>query len=168
MTLDSIVEKFKRFEPEFIQSMEDYYLKKPSITYSDELKFYLGEHTIKLIHFAGHTAGQTAVYVPQERVVFTGDNIFFKVQTFIHQGYLEQWIDSLKKIESLDVDVIIPGHSAICEKSYIPEQIAFIQEWMETVKDAIKQGLSKTEAQEKISFFDRYPMDVGLPEERGF
>jgi len=119
------------------------------------------------MHLPGHTAGQTAVYIPRERAVFTGDNIFFKVQTFIHQGFPEQWIDSLKKIDALDVDVIIPGHGDACDKSYIPEQISFIQEWVETVKAAIRKGLTKEEAQAKISFLHRYPMDAGHPEERG-
>ncbi|MFH1251973.1 MAG: MBL fold metallo-hydrolase, partial [bacterium] len=168
LPMDSIVEKFKRHEPNFMRSLEKYYLKVPSITYSDRLTLYLGEHTLELMHLPGHTAGQTAIYIPRERVVFTGDNIFFKVQTYIYQGCPEQWIDSLKKIESLDVDVIVPGHGAICDKSYISEQISFIQEWVETVKEAIRKGLTKEEAQAKISFLDRYPMDVGIPEERGF
>jgi len=168
LPMDSIIEKFKRFEPAFMESLEEYFIKAPSITYSDRLTIYSGDHTIELINLPGHTAGQTAVYIPQERVVFTGDNIFCKVQTFIHQGFPEEWIDSLKKIESLDIDVIIPGHGEICDKSYIPEQISFIQEWVDTVKDAIQKGLTKEEAQAKISFLDRYPMDIGHPEERGY
>jgi cyclase len=151
-----------------MESLEEYFIKAPSVTYTDRLKIYAGDHTLELINLPGHTAGQTVVYVPQERVVFTGDNIFYKVQTFIHQGFPEEWIDSLKKIEALDIDIIIPGHGEICDKSYIPEQIAFIQEWVDTVKEAIRKGLTKEEAQAKISFLDRYPMDVGHPEERGF
>ena len=168
LPMDSIVEKFKRFEPEFMASLGTYRLKTPSITYSDRLTIYAGEHTLELMNLPGHTAGQTAVYIPQERAVFTGDNIFYKVQTFIHQGFPEEWIASLKKIESLDVDVIIPGHGDICDKSYIPEQISFIQEWVDTVKEAIAKGLTKEEAQAKISFLDRYPMDIGHPEKRGY
>jgi len=167
LPMDSILEKFNRFEPEFMKSIEKYFIKKPSITYTDKLTLYIGDHTIELMNLPGHTAGQTAVYIPQERVVFTGDNIFFKVQTFIHQGFPEQWLESLKIIDSLDVDVIIPGHGEICDKSYIPEQISVIQEWVGTVKAAIQKGLTKEEAQATISFLDRYPMDIGHPEGRG-
>jgi glyoxylase-like metal-dependent hydrolase (beta-lactamase superfamily II) len=167
LPMDSILEKFRRLEPGFMKSIETYFIKIPSLTFSDRLTLYPGDHTLELIHLPGHTAGQTAVYIPRERVVFTGDNIFFKVQTFIHQGFPEQWIDSLKKIDALDVDAIVPGHGDVCDKRYIPEQIAFIQEWVETVKEAIRKGLTKEEAQAQISFLDRYPMDVGHPEERG-
>ena len=62
----------------------------------------------------------------------------------------------------MDVDLIIPGHGEICDKSYLKEQASFIEEWVEAVRKGIQQGLSKEEAQEKISFLDRYPMDVGL------
>lgn len=167
LTVDPILVKFKRFEPEFFKSIDKYFIKKPSITYTEKLTLYLGGHTLELIYLPGHTIGQTAVYIPQERVAFVGDNIFYKNQTFLHESLPDQWIDSLKKIATLDIDVIIPGHGEVCDKSYIPEQIAFIEEWIHTVKKAIRKGLTKEDAQAKISFLDRYPMDVGHPEGRG-
>jgi glyoxylase-like metal-dependent hydrolase (beta-lactamase superfamily II) len=142
--------------------MEGYFLRRPSITFSERLSLHLGEHTFEVIHLPGHTASQSAVYIPEERVVFTGDNIFNKVQTFLHEAYPDDWLQSLKRIQGLDVDVIIPGHGEVCDKSYIKEQASFIEEWVDAVKDAIKQGLTKEEAQDGISFLDRYPMDIGI------
>ncbi|MBU2497617.1 MAG: MBL fold metallo-hydrolase, partial [Proteobacteria bacterium] len=107
-------------------------------------------------------AGQIGVYIPEERVVFTGDNVFHKVQTFLHYAYPDDWLHSLKRIEELDVDVIVPGHGDICDRGYVKEQAAFIEEWVEAVREAISQGLSKEEAQAGISFLDRYPMDIGI------
>ena len=73
-----------------------------------------------------------------------------------------QWLESLKKIEEMDVNVIVPGHGEVCNKSYIPELSSFIQEWIDTVRRAVDQGLSKEEAMEKISFLDRYPVGPGI------
>ncbi len=160
--LNMVMERMKVIDPEGLSLMEGYSLKKPSITFSERLFLYLGEHTFEVIHLPGHTASEVAVYIPEERVVFTGDNIFYKVQTFLHQGYPEEWLQSLKRIGELDVDVIVPGHGEVCDKSYLKEQVAFIEEWVEAVRQAIKQGLTKEEAQAKISFLDRYPMDIGI------
>lgn len=162
LSIDIILERIKAIDPAGLPLMEGFFYKKPSITFSDRLTLYVGQYTFELIYLPGHTAGQIAVYIPEERLVFTGDNIFHKVQAFFYQAYPDEWLQSLKRIGELDVDVIIPGHGEVCDKSYLKEQASFIEEWVEAVKNAIKQGLSKQEAQEKISFLDRYPMDVGL------
>jgi glyoxylase-like metal-dependent hydrolase (beta-lactamase superfamily II) len=72
-----------------------------------------------------------------------------------------EWLDSLKRLEQLEADVFVPGHGSICDRSYIREMSTFIQDWIDAVSAAIVQGMSLEEAQEKVSFFDRYPMEPG-------
>ena len=134
----------------------------PDITFSNNMNLYLGDHTFELIHLPGHTTGEIAVYIPQERVVFTGDNIFYKVQTFLQEALPFEWLESLEKIGNIDADILVPGHGEVCDKSYIKEQSEFIKDWIDAVKKAISDGLSQKEAAKNISFIDRYPMDVGL------
>ena len=162
LTVEGIKEWVGTGDPAGLPLMEGYYLKRPSLTFSERFFLYLGDHTFEAIHLPGHTASQTAVYIPRERVVFTGDNIFHRCQAFFHEAYPVEWLESLKRIEQLDVDVIVPGHGDVCDRSYIKEQASFIEEWMDAVREAIRQGLSKEEAQERISFLDRYPMDIGI------
>lgn len=162
LTTEGIREWVRSGDPEGVSLMEGYFLRKPSITFSERLFLHLGDHTFEVIHLPGHTASQSAVYIPEERVVFTGDNIFHRCQAFFHEAYPEEWLRSLKRIGELDVDTIVPGHGEVCDKSYIGEQASFIEEWMGVVKQAIGQGLSKEEAQDTISFLDRYPMDIGI------
>ena len=65
------------------------------------------------------------------------------------------------QLEQLEADVLVPGHSNICDRSYIREMSVFIQDWIDAVSAAITQGMSLEEAQEKVSFLDRYPMEPG-------
>ncbi|MDY6916396.1 MAG: MBL fold metallo-hydrolase [Chloroflexota bacterium] len=160
--LDMVKERMKVTDPEGLRLMEGYSLKKPSVTFSERLVLHLGEHTFEAIHLPGHTASETAVFIPEERVVFTGDNVFYKVQLFIHQGYPGEWLESLKRIGELEVDVIVPGHGEVCDKSYLEEQASFVRDWVQAVQEAIDKGLSKEEAKERISLLDRYPMGAGL------
>jgi len=161
-SLESIMERLRaspdRAGPDEAALIEKYQVRPPTVTFSEQLNIYLGRHSFELIHTPGHTAGQIAVYVPEERVLFTGDNIFYKVQIWIHEGNPFHWLESLKKIEVMDVDVIVSGHGEVCDKSFIPEISSFIQEWIDAVRNAINQGLSKEEAMDKISFLDCYPM----------
>lgn len=149
-------------DPESLSLLKDYSFRPPTITLSQRLTIYLGEHTFQLINMPGHTPYQVAVYIPEEKVVFTSDNIFHKVQAFLHQCLPDEWLQSLQQLEELDADVLVPGHGSTCDRSYIPEMRAFIQDWMDTVQAAIDRGVSLEEALETISMLDRYPMESGV------
>ena len=109
----------------------------------------------------GHTAFQVAVYIPEERVAFTSDNIFHKVQAALNEALPFKWLDSLKQIQKFEADILVPGHGSLCDRSYIPEMSAFIQAWIDEASAAIDKGMTLEEAQNKISFLDRYPMGKG-------
>lgn len=155
-------EQLKQTYDEPILLPDGYQLRLPTITFTHRLDLYLGDHTFELIHLPGHTPSQIAVYIPQERVVFTGDNVFHGVQTFLHEADPQHWLESLQWIEAMDVDLIVPGHGEVCDRGYLGEQASFIQEWVDEVRKAIEKGLSREEAMDTISFLDRYPMDLGL------
>jgi cyclase len=157
--VEQVAGKVKQNNPAELSLMDDKYaVRLPTITFSDRMTLYLGSHTFNLIYLPGHTLGELAVHIPEERVLITGDNIFCEVQTWMKEADPFKWLESLKIIEKMDFDVLIPGHGRICDKSYIREQSAFIQEWIEAVKKAIEKGLSKEEAMKTISFLVRYPM----------
>lgn len=134
---------------------------KPTITFEGKMTLRVGDHNFELISTPGHSKGQIAVYIPEEKVVFTGDTIFNQCQTWFHEADPDQWLDSLKLIDSLDVDYIVPGHGPVCTKTYIPIQSAFIREWVTAVAVGIARGWSKEECVKRISFLDRFPVDIG-------
>ena len=80
---------------------------KGSIVFTGDLSLRVGGHTFHLIHTPGHTPGQLAVYVPEERTVFTGDTIFSECQTWLMTSDVEQWLDALEILRSLDVDHVV-------------------------------------------------------------
>lgn len=122
---------------------DGYRLTFPNITYSENMTYYSGSHTFQLIHIPGHTAGQTAVYIPEEKVVFTGDAVFCENWTAVHDGVPEQWLKSLNMIEKLDVSFIVPGHGRICGKEYLTTQAAIVRGYMEAGETLQAQGKSK-------------------------
>lgn len=161
-SVDDLKERLKQMSPESLPLMEGFSYRPPSITLSERLTIHLGNHTFKLINFPGHTPFQIAVYIPEERVLFTSDNIFYKTQALLHDALPYEWLNSLEQIGKIEADVLVPGHGDICDRTYIPEMKAFIQSWMDAVTTAIKQELSLEEAQDKISLLDRYPVEPGM------
>ena len=56
---------------------------KGTVVFTGDLTLRVGDHTFDLLHTPGHTPGQIAVHVPEERVVFTGDTVFSGCQTWL-------------------------------------------------------------------------------------
>ena len=164
--INQLMARIEEIDPDGLSLVSEYHINAPTITFSENLTLYPGNPTIELIHLPGHSAGGIGILIPEERVIFAGDNIFCKLQAFLHEADPGTWQQSLKRIDELDVDCIIPGHGEICDKSYLIEQSSFIQEWVDTVQKALDRGWTKEEALSRISLLDRYPMAPGN-EKRG-
>lgn len=63
------------------------------------------------LHFVapGHSPGGILVFVPQEKVVFTGDNLFSQFHAYVGTADMEGWQKNLDFLMGLDVEFIIPG-----------------------------------------------------------
>jgi cyclase len=160
-SVDNYIQGLKQKSPKSLSLVDGFEFRPPTITFTDRLTLTLGDHNIQLINMPGHTAYQVAVHIPDKKVVFTSDNIFYKVQAWLHGALPFEWMKSLEQLMQFDADILVPGHGAICDRSYIPEMSDFIQEWIDTVTAAIVQGLSLEEAQKTISLLEYYPMEKG-------
>ncbi len=161
-SLEGIERQIKDMDPQGAYLMKEYKMKLPEITFTQRLSLHLGDHSFELLNLPGHTASQTAVYIPEERVVFTGDNVVYKVKTWLAEAKPYPWLQSLKRIEELPVDIIVPGHGDdVCHKSYLKEQARIIRRWIAAIKQAIKQGMSQEETEKRVGLLppDPYPPD---------
>lgn len=159
--INQLVEIVAEIDPDGLSLVDGYKVNVPSITFTERLTLYLGRHSFQLIHLPGHTAGQTAIFVPEEKAVFTGDNVTCRVQGFLHEAEPFSWLESLNRIGELEVDYLIPGHGEVCDKSYLGEEADYIQECVDTIRKAIDRGWTKDESIARISLPRHYPLDPG-------
>ncbi len=151
-------------EGEAIFPDRDEYYRDPNkgtIVFDGNLSLRVGGHTFELIHTPGHTPGQLAVHVPEERVVFTGDTIFNECQTWLMTSDVDQWLAALDRIGQLDVDHVVPGHGPVTTKDVLAVQRANLLEWQAAVATAVAKGWTRDETMERVEFADRYPVDIG-------
>ncbi len=164
---DYSVDVLQRQDQEGLKKMpsrEEYIVNTPQITFSERMELKVGDHQFLLYHTPGHADSQIAVHIPQERTVIVGDTIFAGCQTWLHSANIEQLIQSLKFLYSLDVDVVIPGHGPVVGKEYILEQLSFVLEWLNAVGVGIAKGWDLDECIARISFADRCNVDIGQDE----
>jgi cyclase len=94
-------------------------------------------------------------------VVFTSDNIFHGVHSWLHEADPDLWLVALESLRGLNEDIFVPGHGDMCGKGYLDEQGAFISEWKDYVQDAVDRGMTREESVSTLTaMIDRYPMDV--------
>jgi cyclase len=156
------VARVASFGPEEPKLLENYKLNAPVITFQSEMTLHVGNHTFRMVHMPGHTPYQAAVIVVEEGVVFSSDNIFCKVHTWIQEGNPELWLKALESLRALREETFVPGHGPVCDKKYLDEQGSFIREWTDYVRAGIERGMNKDDCVANLTAMtERYPMDVG-------
>lgn len=106
----------------------------------EELKF-------KCILTPGHTPGHMCLYLESHKLFFSADHVLFDITPNITSWYgvkdsLRDYIESLRKIENLDIVLTFPGHRAIGDniKSRITEIIEHHEERLEEVITIISKN----------------------------
>ena len=159
--MPAMIARVGTFGPEEPKLLEGYRPNAPVITFDRELTLHVGNHTFRMIHMPGHTTAQAAIVVEDDGVVFTSDNVFCKVHTWLQEADPKAWLTSLDSLRALRADTLVPGHGPVCDTRYLAEQGAFIEEWVDYVRRAVDKGVAKDEAVASLTAMtDRYPMDV--------
>lgn len=90
----------------------------PSRTFTGRLEMEVGGRSVELVEVGpAHTRGDTLVFVPESRAVFTGDILFIGGTPVVWAGPLENWIAACDMICAADVDHIVPGHGPVTDKA---------------------------------------------------
>lgn len=88
----------------------------PNLPVSKTIAVDLGDLGARIIPTPGHTAMNLSVYVPSDRVLFSGDTIISGYIPHLAEGTAEdweEWLESIQNIYSLSIDSIIPGHGEV-------------------------------------------------------
>ena len=124
-------------------------LLPPDLTYEHELTLRLGGVELRLLHFGAHTDGDTVVYLPQQRVLLTGD--LLDVMPYAGHGDPRAWVKTLETLGELDFDRIVPGHGPVFEgKGQLRTLRDYFATIVEGVDRALAEGRSVEQAKETI------------------
>ncbi len=87
------------------------------ITFEEKLTMYQDDRKVELI-YAGpsHTTGDIFIHLPDERIVFCGDLLFYQCTPLALMGYIQGWINTLDLLADLEADIYVPGHGPITDR----------------------------------------------------
>ena len=82
----------------------------PTLTMKKRMTLHRGERELQIIFLGrAHTGGDVVVYFPDDKLVFTGD-LAFGGPSFLGDGYVDEWPQTLENLKQLDFDIFVPGH----------------------------------------------------------
>jgi glyoxylase-like metal-dependent hydrolase (beta-lactamase superfamily II) len=143
-------ELFRSFFGEF--QFEGITLTPPTRTFEGRLTLDVAGREVELIEVGpAHTKGDTIVYVPDARTVFTGDILFIKGTPIVWAGPLSNWIAACDLMLGMDIDVVVPGHGPITDKSgvvAVRDYLAFVER---EATARFQAGIDAFEAAKEIS-----------------
>jgi glyoxylase-like metal-dependent hydrolase (beta-lactamase superfamily II) len=92
----------------------------PTRTFEGRLEVDVAGRMVELIEVGpAHTRGDTIVYVPDARTVYTGDILFIGGTPIVWAGPLGNWVAACDLMLGMDVDTVVPGHGPITDKAGI-------------------------------------------------
>lgn len=114
----------------------------PSIVFKAELTLWMGRLEVRILHLGrGHTKGDTVVWLPGERVLFSGDLVEFGATPYTGDAYLRDWPATLDKLRALEPERLVPGRG---DALVTPEQaeagLQGTQDFITSMYNAVAAG----------------------------
>jgi cyclase len=122
-----------------------------NLTFGQGLTLWLGDREVRVLHLGrGHTAGDTVVYLPKERLVCTGD-LFNGYIGYMGDAYVDEWADTLGRLAELDFDTVVAGHGKPFRgRDALPAVQACLRDLWRQAEGFKAGGLSAAEAASRI------------------
>jgi cyclase len=125
-------------------------LQPPVLLFPKELYFDDGKQRIELHYFGvGHTKGDAFAWLPNEKILFTGDACVNGAHNYLGDANVGEWIKTLEAAKQLGATVVCPGHGPMGGAEIIVDQQAYFVELMKRVKALV--DAKKTPAEVKAA-----------------
>jgi glyoxylase-like metal-dependent hydrolase (beta-lactamase superfamily II) len=134
----------------------------PNVVYRDQMTFWSGRRELRLMTVTGDATGSTVLYLPQSRILVTGDVLVSPENgvgppPWTTNSYaVTPWLESLRRLEALDARVIVPGQGpAMPDKAYLRRTIELFAAVIGQVQAALAAGRVRLEEVQAAVDVDR-------------
>ncbi|WP_142846451.1 MBL fold metallo-hydrolase [Telmatospirillum sp. J64-1] len=142
-TYDLIVERgaqdmqseYERF-PRLFQNFESVPgLTWPTLVFKEEMTLFMGGVEIRIMHpGAGHTKGDTIVWLPAEKVLFSGDLVECEAACYTGDAHLAEWPATLDRLRALAPEKLVPGRGpALMSPREVAAGLDYTQDFVTTL-----------------------------------
>ncbi|MGH8235457.1 MAG: MBL fold metallo-hydrolase [Steroidobacteraceae bacterium] len=118
----------------------------PTLVFQKQLTLWLGKLEVRVMQLGrGHTKGDTVVWLPADRVLFSGDLVEFDATPYAGDAYFRDWPAAIDAIAALRPLALVPGRGAALRTASEVEQglrgtRAFVSDLYRCVQDGVRAG----------------------------
>ena len=138
--------------PQYADDWDEVQVSPATVTYEEKMTIHLEDRVIELLHPGpAHTMGDTLVYLPKEKVLFTGDVAFHYLTPHSRDGHLSNWIRVVSGILShLDATTLMPGHGPVSGKEVVSKTLNYLRLVKRTARIHFQRGDSEEDASHAV------------------
>lgn len=170
---DTFIERtrniFKK-QPEIAVQFDEVEIRKPEITFTGRLIVEKGGREVHFVHLGGHTEAASGVWLPDERILFTGDVVVVGEHPSLGQSQSKEWLEVLTRLRKMSLTCIVPGHGPLCNVEATEPVSEYIRALRSKVRSQYRSGRTKSEAavviSQMIDYFPYRPGDKSFVEKR--
>jgi cyclase len=131
-------------------------LAPPFVTFESRLDLYVDDLKIELIHLtsAAHTTNDVVAWIPEHRVLFSGDLIFNGGTPFVVMGSVSGSLEALRMVAELAPEVIVPGHGPPAGIETVDACADYVGWLQQSAERAVAAGLTPLEAARELDLGD--------------
>ena len=125
----------------------------PDITFEDTMTVSLGGKTVDLHYLGkGHSNNSIVMLFNDARTLFVVDSITVNRLPYkgLSDAYFPDWIDTIRKVESLDFDILAPGHGVIGNKEDARKHGDYLEALYTGVLSGLREGKTLDELKSSI------------------
>lgn len=114
----------------------------PTMTFTGKMTVWLGKLEVQLLQLGrGHTKGDTVVWLPQERTLFSGDLVEFDATPYAGDAYFQDWPKTLDRLAALDARALVPGRgAALTNPQDVARGLAGTRDFIADVYASVAEG----------------------------
>ena len=170
---DTFIERTKNLfkkRPEVQRQFDDIRIIKPELCFSGKMVMQKGGREFHFMHLGGHTPATSGLFMPKERILFTGDLVVVDEHPALGQCISEEWLSRLRWLRRQKYEMIVPGHGSLCNVEASEPVSEYIRAMRAKVRSQFKSGRTKAEAavviSQMIDFFPYRPGEKSIIEKR--
>ena len=114
----------------------------PTLTFSGKMTLWLGKLEVQILQLGrGHTKGDTVVWLPAERILFSGDLVEFDATPYAGDAYFGDWPATLDRVAALKPLALVPGRGAALQgEAQVAAGLAGTRAFIADVFASVKAG----------------------------
>ncbi|CAA9242521.1 MAG: MBL-fold metallo-hydrolase superfamily [uncultured Craurococcus sp.] len=123
----------------------------PHVVFHKRMTLWMGQREVQIIHIGrSHTAGDTVVWLPKERVLFAGDTVEFGATPYCGDAHFTDWPATLAAVRALGAEKLVPGRGrSLMNRAEVEEgiagTIAFTSDLFAIAKAGVAKGATLTQ-----------------------